>query len=245
MMHSEIIEKYQGVKLSLDSMSEYQQWAMPFFHNDDYVANPNLSITLSLELKEARQVYDSAFKIASGASFQCYLAFNLIKAMNEHWIFNTRQIDGDWYLFKNLPLYFPIAIGGAARFKDVFIENVTSLNWSDFARDYRFAIENTGKSFEQADPLSWGVATFIGNLPYLNFSSFTIHRSNLKMARPYFYFGQRRLYNDAGSGELSRYEVPMSITIDHANADPFILDVLLKTFQENLVKGQPLIRNHF
>lgn len=69
----------------------------------------------------------------------------------------------------------------------------------------------------------WALCPFIGNLPNVAFSSFQIHRNKSKTGRPLFYFGQRKIIN----GEPF---VPLSISFDHANSDPFVLDKLLARF---------------
>ena len=65
----EALEKYQGTKLNLDELSKYQQWAFCYFHNEEFVLNPNLSITIQLELVKPREVYERSFQNAQGASF--------------------------------------------------------------------------------------------------------------------------------------------------------------------------------
>ncbi|NES67822.1 MAG: hypothetical protein F6K24_22555, partial [Okeania sp. SIO2D1] len=97
----EALERYQGTKLNLNELSKYQQWAFSFFHNEDFVLNSNLSVTIQLDLVKPREVYER--------SFQSYLVWNLVKALSLEWTFNTRKIDEEWYVFKNLPVYFPVA----------------------------------------------------------------------------------------------------------------------------------------
>ncbi|NES65010.1 MAG: hypothetical protein F6K24_06990, partial [Okeania sp. SIO2D1] len=75
-------------------------------------------------------------------SFQSYLVWNLVKALSLEWTFNTRKIDEEWYVFKNLPVYFPVAIGGEDRFKDVIINDVIFMDWTKFCRVYRDSIDN-------------------------------------------------------------------------------------------------------
>ena len=228
----EALKVDQGVKLQPDQLSKYQQWAFSFFHDEDLVVNPNLSMTLQLDLLDARDVYESSYQSATGASFQAYLVWNLVKALSLHWTFNTRKIDGEWYLFKNLPVYFPIAVGGEERFKDVIINDVILMDWTRFARVYRESIQYRKIDIGSLSSLTWEISHFIGNLPALNFTSFQIHRGILNTGRPLFYFGKR--YDDWEQ----KKNVPLSITFDHANADPYVLNNLMQTYQNLLTKRE-------
>lgn len=210
-------------------MSKYQQWAFSYFHNEEFVLNPNLSVTIQLDLVKPREVYERYFQNTQGASFQGYLVWNLVKALYLEWTFCTRKIDQEWYLFKNLPVYFPVAVGGDDRFKDVIINDVILMDWRKFCRVYRDSIESSNVDVGSLPPLTWEISHFIGNLPYLNFTSFQMHRGAMKTGRPLFYFGQR--YN-----LYQRQTVPLSITFDHANTDPYVLNNLMQTYQNLLIK---------
>ena len=226
----ETLERYQGTELKPNELSKYQQWAFSFFHQEEFILDPNLSITIQLDLVEARDVYEKSFKNAPGSSFHAYLVWNLIRALSIEWTFNTRKIDGVWYLFRNLPAYFTIAVGGEERFKDVIIDDVISMDWTTFARVYRDSIENPKLDVGSVETLTWSIAHFIGNLPNLNFTSFKIHRGIMKTGRPIFYFGQRQ--------QLHQLQfAPLSITFDHANTDPYVLNQLMQTYQELLTKA--------
>ncbi|WP_018691843.1 hypothetical protein [Algicola sagamiensis] len=227
MQLQEVLEKYQGEKLDLQKLSQYEQWALPFFHQENMVANPYLSITLDVNLTTARQVYEQDFQEVPGASFQAYIVWQLMKALHQEWTFSTRKIGNDWYVFKNLPVYFPIAIGGDARFKDALIENVVQMEWPEFVMQYRKTITEPADLTGTMDPLIWSISSFIGNLPDLDFSAFQIHRAKKLSGRPYFYFGKRKWVNE-------EYTAPLSVNMDHANADPFVLSELLQTFQSYL-----------
>ncbi|PAJ72072.1 hypothetical protein CJF42_23255 [Pseudoalteromonas sp. NBT06-2] len=61
----------------------------------------------------------------------------------------------------------------------------------------------------------------------MNFTSFQVHRNRLKTGRPLFYFGKRVQTADS-------LFIPLSISIDHANTDPFVLDRLISSFQSYL-----------
>ncbi|NES75214.1 MULTISPECIES: hypothetical protein [unclassified Okeania] len=134
---------------------------------------------------------ERSFQNAQEASFQGYLVWNLVKALSLEWTFCTRKIDEEWYLFKNLPVFFPIAVGGEDKFKDVIINDVIFMDWTKFCRVYRDSIENSNIDVGSLPPLTWGISHFIGNLPYLNFTLFQMHSGVMKTSRSMFYFGQR------------------------------------------------------
>jgi chloramphenicol O-acetyltransferase len=226
MLHT-LIHRFEGRLLAPERLSSYQRWAYQFFHTD-HLADPHLSITISLHLTEARVRYEQAFAQTPGASFTAYLTYQLVQALKIQPDFHTRHVGGQWYAFDNLPLYFPVAVGGDRRFKDVIIENVNRMDWPAFALAYRQAVDGEGLVREEyAGAEAWHLFTFIGNLPYLPFTSLTLHRSATHAGRPFFYFGQRQMAN----GQL---QVPLSITLDHANTDPFLLNALLADYQQRL-----------
>jgi len=224
---AQILSKYQGRSLKGEELSHYINWAMDYFHDEAHVTDPYLTMTLNLDLTLARNVYEESYKSVNGASFQAYLVWNLAKALQKEWTFSTRNIDGTWYLFDNLPIFTPIAVGGDLRFKDVIIENSTQLTWQEFANSYRDEINNENAQLEILPQKVWALCPFIGNLPNMNFTSFQVHRNTLKTGRPLFYFGKRTQIAE-------NISVPLSISIDHANADPYVLDRLMSSFQNFL-----------
>ena len=224
---TQILSKYKGRTLKEEELSHYVNWAMDYFHDENHVTDPYLTMTLNFDLTQARSVYENSYKAVEGASFQAYLVWNLSRALQKEWTFSTRNIDGTWYLFNNLPIFTPIAVGGDLRFKDVIIENSTELSWQEFAQAYRNEINNENAQLEILPQKVWALCPFIGNLPNMNFTSFQVHRNRLKTGRPLFYFGKRVQTADS-------LFVPLSISIDHANADPFVLDRLISSFQSYL-----------
>lgn len=110
----------------------------------------------------------------------------------------------------------------------MIINDVISMDWTKFCRVYRDSIENSNIDPGSFPQLIWQISYFIGNLPYLNFTSFQMHRGTQKTGRPMFYFGQRHNFYE-------RQTVPLSITFDHANADPYVLNKLMETYQNLLI----------
>lgn len=221
----EILSKFSGKEVT--NASSYESWAMQYFHDKEIVQNPYLNMTLDIDLTEARQVYDTNYKAHQGASFQAYITWNLLKALQDTWVFNTRKIEGRWYRFSNLPVFMPIAIGGDLRFKDAILYNTQGIDWPSFVSKYRQSIDNGINKLEILPQNIWALCIFIGNLPNMTFKSFSLHHNKMNTGRPFFYFGQRRL-------ERGRLMVPASITFDHANSDPLVLDQLLKSFSTHL-----------
>jgi len=224
---TQILSKYQGRRLQGNELTKYTNWAMDYFHDEAHVSDPYITMTLNLDLSNARHVYNSSYKQVIGASFQAYLIWNLAKALRKEWSFSTRNIDGEWYLFEKLPIFTPIAVGGDLRFKDVVIEEPTELSWEEFVDNYRNLVDGERGVLGVLPQNVWALCPFIGNLPNMNFTSFQVNRAALKTGRPYFYFGQRIQQGD-------KMFVPLSISMDHANADPYVLDQLISSFQEFL-----------
>mgnify|MGYP000067462663 CR=1 FL=1 len=225
---NEILQLFGGSEIT--DTSSYELWAMKYFHDKSVVENPYLNMTVDIDLTEARAVYEQHFKSIENASFQAYIVWNLIRALQEHCIFNTRRIGGKWYRFSNLPVFMPIAIGGDFRFKDAILFDCCGLDWAEFCACYRRAIDNEKSELEMLPQHVWSLCTFVGNLPNMNFKSFTLHQSATSTGRPFFYFGQRRVENN-------RLLVPVSITFDHANSDPFVLEKLMNSVLANMCEG--------
>lgn len=221
----EILMQFGGIEV--DDASSYESWAMNYFHDKEIVQNPYLNMTVDVDLTDARKVYEKDYRAIQGASFQAYIIWNLLKALQEKSIFNTRKIGDKWYRFDNLPVFMPIAIGGDLRFKDALIYDTQGIDWPYFVKKYRQSIDNENNKLETLPQNIWSLCTFIGNLPDMLFKSFTMHHNKLNAGRPFFYFGQRNLDKD-------RLFIPMSITFDHANSDPFVLNQLLKSFIEHM-----------
>jgi len=222
-----LINCYAGVLLKPEQLSEYQRWALEFFHEPQYVANPNLAITLQLDITTAYASYNNSI---CRKSFTAYLIWKLIQSLKQHPCFNYRRIGTQWYDFKNLPLFFPVATGRAERFGEVLIENVRKMDWQTFSNIYRNevnAIANTDTLYTATDTFTWSVADFIGNLPKLRFSALSLQRPAEPNGRPIFYFGQRYLKDGV-------QQVALSITFDHANTDPVLLNHLIDTYTQQL-----------
>ncbi|RLV59580.1 hypothetical protein D5018_11545 [Parashewanella curva] len=225
----QILKNYHGQKLNEQEVSYYQKWAMEYFHNDEHVTDPYISMTIDLNITQVRENYELHYQHEHGASFQGFMIWCLARALKSQWTFSSRNIGGEWYRFDNLPIFTPIAVGGDLRFKDVVLEDTSSMSWKEFASYYRAAVDDTDQQLEILPQDVWALCPFIGNLPNLDFSALNLHRNRIKTGRPMFYFGKRRNNN----GVLS---VPLSISFDHANSDPYVLDKLINTLNEYLTE---------
>ncbi len=227
----ELLKKFDGKKLDVSLLSQYENWALNFFHNKEFITNPNLELNLTLDLTLAEKNYRDVFSKDKGASFSAFLIYALMQTCKKYPAFSYRQINGAWYEFKNLPVFIPVAVGGKERFKDFIIENVMNLSWQEFVAIYRDNInrcqcEDSG--YHPGDPENWHMAFFVGNLPNIHFNSISLHQSSRFSGRPMFYLGQRILQDD-------KLLVPFYAMFSHANADPFIFDLFLKDFHKLVI----------
>jgi chloramphenicol O-acetyltransferase len=228
-----ILNRFAGAPLDEQTLSAYETWALRHFPNRAEVANPYLEMTLQLDLAAAESAFRSAYAGAPGASMTAYLYWQLLGALQLHPCFTWRRLEGRWYAFHNLPLYFPVAVGGRERFNDVLLENSFGLDWPVFCARYHEAVSQALQLRIPFDPVGsavWNIAVFIGNLPTLQFTSFSIHTQTVSTGRPVFYFGRRY---QAGS---SLY-IPLYVQFDHANTDPFVLNLFLEDYQRLLAGG--------
>lgn len=232
-MHSteeiEFITKYNGRKLTEADRSTYEKWALDFFHQKESVQDPYLQITLQLDITKAYSVYTGKYEHNQEASFTSYLMWHIVHAAQYHPCLRYRKIGDEWYIFDQLPLYAPIAIGGDARFADLKLEPFVHASLEDFFSIYRKSQDKLFNDavFTHTSPVFWQNSWFIGNLPNLQFTGFQLHSSAVKNGRPYFYFGKRYTQNE-------QLMIPLLITFDHANLDPFVLSAFMTDFQKSI-----------
>ncbi|MCG8474912.1 MAG: CatA-like O-acetyltransferase [Cytophagales bacterium] len=225
----ELTKKYKGRKLSESELSSYEQWSLQFFHQKEFVQEPMLQMTLQLDITEAYARYQARSKEIPEASFSAYLIWHNIQAQKNHPYFRYRKIEDEWYIFDNLPIFFPVAVGGEARFSEVVIDNPAEDTLEMFFASYRRHVEasKNRKEFKALPPLVWANLHFIGNLPNLQFTGLQIHTPAEKCGRPYFYFGKR--YKSEG-----RMKIPMLIAFDHSNLDPFVISAFMEEFEHRI-----------
>lgn len=230
MTKEQLIRKYEGHLIDVEKISQYEKLALKFFQNKDVIRDPNLQITLQVDISNAMDYFNAELKKFEFASFTGYLIWCTVKAMDKHPCFRYRKIEGEWYCFNNLSVFSPIAVGGNNRFSDIQIENVAKDSLIDFMKNYKAHVNQALASqadFSPIHPLVWAASHFIGNLPNLQFTGMQMHSSVIDSGRPLFYFGKR--YREGAS-----WKVPLSITFDHSNIDFYILSAYMEDFNQLL-----------
>jgi chloramphenicol O-acetyltransferase type A len=228
-----ILNRFAGEPLDEQALSSYETWALRHFHDRTEVAEPHLEVTLQLDITAADAAFRFACAGAAGASRTAYLCWRLLQALELHPCFTWRKLNGRWYSFKNLPLFFPVAVGGKERYNDVLLENAFGLAWEAFCWRYHEAVASALQLRLPFDPVGsavWNIAIFIGNLPTLQFTSFSMHTQTVSTGRPVFYFGKR--YR---AGEC--LYIPLHVQFDHANTDPYVLNLFLEDYQRLLAES--------
>ncbi len=125
-----------------------------------------------------------------------------------------------------------MAVGGRERYNDVLLENAFGLEWGAFCGRYHEAVTSALQLRLPFDPVGsavWNIAIFIGNLPTLQFTSFSVHTQTVSTGRPVFYFGKRYRAGDGLS-------IPLYVQFDHANTDPYVLNLFLEDYQRLLAE---------
>lgn len=225
----EFIERYNGRKLTEEERTTYEKWSLNFFHHQHIVQDPYLQMTLQVDITDALEVFRENYKHIEGSSFTAYLMWHIVQTGKKHPYFRYRKIQDEWYVFDELPLYAPIAIGGDARFADLKLEPFVNIKLENFFAIYR-SVQNKlfdDGVFTPLSPIYWQNAWFIGNLPNLQFTGFQLHSSAIKNGRPFFYFGKR--YKQA-----QREMIPLLVAFDHSNLDPFVLSAYMDDFQKSI-----------
>ncbi|HOO78018.1 MAG TPA: hypothetical protein PLI51_08005 [bacterium] len=222
----DVIRRYGGVPLKPEDVTPYERWAMSYFRDRDLVSDPEMEVTVRLDITRVEEEYARAGAEAEGGTLTAFLTWRLLRALALHPCFNLRFLGGSWYRFPSPPLFFPVLGSGDRRFLDILIEGAALMPWEEFARVQHRRIEEARARPEACPPVdeeTWSVAVFIGNLPYLDFTSLGIFRNVRHSGRPVFYFGRR----SRGEGRLT---VPLYVRFDHASTDPLLLDGLIRDF---------------
>ena len=227
-----LLERYEGRPLDIENLSTFEKWALDYFENPKNISDPTLEITLELDITAANDAYRKRHASTEGSSFTAYLTYTLFKTLGEHYSFKCRFFDNKWYIFDNPPLIFPVATGGSERFSDVLIENVHTMDWSEFCNTYRKKVDKAradNAAFEQMSDGVWYTGYFIGNLPNLRFTGMKVHEAASKTGSPFFYFGKR--FERDGKLFVSLYAM-----MDHRIADFYVLGKLIEDFEARLVE---------
>ncbi|ARN55642.1 CatA-like O-acetyltransferase [Sedimentisphaera salicampi] len=224
----DLLEMFEGSKVDLARFKDYPKFALEYFHDKSEIADPNLHMTLQLDITGLRERYDRDFA-GINSTFTAFLVYKLLLAASGIEFLRYRYIEGSWYCFDNLPLFFPVAVGGDKRFMEIIIDSPARLDFPEFAEKYCTGLEkirNNPSDYKPVPNEIWKNMWFIGNLSYMRFTSFGVHLNQRDTGRPIFYFGQRYQQGE-------RLYVPLYSRIDHATGDPFILNEVIEAFLES------------
>ena len=220
-----IPESYLPEPIDPASLPGWLGWSLPFF-SEPVLQNPHIDLTLQLDVSNAFAQYQGLSQDSEQASFFAFLVWHLAQTLAQHPSFNLRCVDGEWVQLRNPPIFIPVAVGGAARFRDLVLENVYQQDYPTFLAHYRQQLA-LARSPEGAPPSASSAfchAHLMGNLPDLRFSGLTLHwRADQMIGQSSFYFGQRY---DQGERTL----IPLAVRLHHSCTDPFVLNQLMADF---------------
>jgi len=223
----EIPARFQARPLDDDARSGWLDWALEFFTDPQALQVPYVDITLQLDITAAYESYRR--QAPEGGSFFAFLVWHFLHAYREHPSFELRQILGQWYRVENAPVVVPVAVGGAERFCELILEDVARMDLPDFFAAYRERLDALRRGERvRAEPETFYLSHFFGNLPNLQFTGLTLHYRREPIAgQTLFYFGRRYLNE-------GRTYIPLAAKLHHACTDPFVLDQLLRTVSERM-----------
>lgn len=174
-------------------------------------------------MTEAYAIYKKS-EIA-GLTFFAFLVWHLAQTLQGHLSFKLRKLGEVWVVLDNAPIVIPVAVGGAARFSEVLIENAAHQSLLDMSLKYRNKLDaaRRGEIFRM-NPEVFLAACFVGNLPSLQFSALNLHwRKSMIQCQPAFYFGKRYAQGD-------RLFIPLAAKLHHACTDPYVFNALIEDF---------------
>jgi chloramphenicol O-acetyltransferase type A len=225
-----IDDKYQPRLLDGEVKEGYLNWSLNFFTDPGAIQSPYVDITIQLNVTDAYKFYK--LDITEGETFFCFLIWNLIQTLKNHFYFNLRFIQNQWFILENPPVVVPVAVGGKQRFCEILLESASQIGYREFVTQYRYKLNEArsgrGKKVKSEDFL---LSCFLGNLPNLQFTGLTLHwRHSEIVGQPYFYFGKRYWQNDT-------LFIPFSAKLNYACNDPFVLDLLIQDFNKRFVNN--------
>jgi chloramphenicol O-acetyltransferase len=130
-----ILSKFEGKLVEASSLTNFQQFSIPFFTNLQKVSHPHVSFTTQLNINAIYTVYRDHYKDAPGATFTAYLKWNLVKSMQGTPL-TWRFINDRWYEFKNLPLEISVYVGGKRGQLLYYLDNPAHLSWEEFCKKH-------------------------------------------------------------------------------------------------------------
>ena len=218
-----IPSQYQPRLLDEKAKEGYLNWSLDFFTNPNVIQVPCVDITIQLDVTDAYKLYQA--NPAEGATFFSFLTWHLVQTLKNHFCFNLRLIENQWFILDNPSVIIPVAVGGQDRFWEMLLENVSQISYQDFIIQYRQKLDHIRNGQAQrADSKTFSLSCVIGNLPNLQFTGLSLHwRQDEIIGQPYFYFGKRYWQNH-------QLFIPFAAKLHHACNDPFVLDLLIQDF---------------
>jgi chloramphenicol O-acetyltransferase type A len=223
-----IPSQYQPRLLDEETKEGYLNWSLDFFTNSNVLQVPCIDITIQLDVTNAYELYQTNH--IQGATFFSFLIWHLVQTLKNHFSFNLRRIDNQWFILDNPPVMIPVAVGGQDRFREMLLENISQTSYPDFIIQYRQKLDEirNGK-VERATEEAFSLSYFIGNLPNLQFTGLTLSWQKPEIVgHTRFYFGKRYWQNN-------QLFIPFAAKLHHANTDPFVLDLLIQDFLQRFI----------
>lgn len=228
----EILKRYGGKEIDIDSLPQYQRWALNYFSTDRTMVDPNVYITVQLDITEAHANYKKHFASTAGASFTAYMIWRIVQTMNDIEPFNYRYLRGRWYHLADAPVLVPIATGKENRFREVLLEKTGKKTWENFAGEYRFelneALDGRGIASGSHGENVFDICSVMFNLPNIQFTSYEHNLHLTQTGRCFWSMGKR--YEMGG-----KYLMPFAVSLNHSNLDPYMLDIFIQKLNQKLV----------
>lgn len=218
-----IPSEYQPRLLEEKVKEGYLNWSLDFFTDPNVFQVPCIDITIQLDVTNAYQLYQN--NPIEGATFFSFLTWHLVQTLKNHFSFNLRRIENQWFILDNPPVMIPVAVGGEDRFREMLLENISQISYPDFIIQYRQKLDEIrNKKSQRATAEAFSLSYFIGNLPNLQFTGLTLSWQKPEIVgHTRFYFGKRYWQNN-------QLFMPFAAKLHHANTDPFVLDLLIQDF---------------
>jgi chloramphenicol O-acetyltransferase type A len=218
-----IPSQYQPRLLDEKAKEGYLNWSLDFFTDPNVFQVPSIDITIQLDVTNAYQLYQS--DSIAGATFFSFLIWHLMQTLKNHFSFNLRRVENQWFILDNPPVMIPVAVGGKDRFREMLLENISQVSYPDFIIQYRQKLDQIrNEECPRATAEAYSLAYFIGNLPNLQFTGLTLSWGKPEIVgHTRFYFGKRYWQNN-------QLFIPFAAKLHHANTDPFVLNLLIEDF---------------
>jgi chloramphenicol O-acetyltransferase type A len=221
--------KYQPRLIDNEVKEGYLNWSLNFFTDPGVIQSPYVDLTIQLDVTDAYKFYKA--DSTEEETFFGFLIWNLTQTLKNHFCFNLRFVQNQWFVLDNPPIVVPVAVGGKQRFREILLENISQNSYKEFVNQYRHKLDEARIGVcQKVKSDDFLLSCFLGNLPNLQFTGLTLHwRQSEIIGQPYFYFGKRYWQNN-------QLLIPFAVKLHHACNDPFVLDLLIQDFKKRFVK---------